>query len=62
MNPERDKHVKQLYTMSYTLNQQEADLLVEAMQELKTALIEELLEQQDFTEANQVIANIKGKL
>lgn len=62
MNPDRDKNVTNLYTISYTLTQKEADSMIAAMEEMRATLIEEVLNFQDFEEANSVIAKIKAKL
>jgi len=61
MNPDRDKNVKQLYTIRYTIKQQKAVEAVQALDELRTELIEQVIDMGDFAEARAVIAKIMEK-
>ena len=61
MNPDRDKNVKPLYTIRYTIKQEKAMEAVQALEELGNELIEQVIDMGDFAEARAVIAKIMEK-
>jgi hypothetical protein len=50
-----------LYTIRYTIKQQKAVEAVQALDELRTELIEQVIDMGDFAEARAVIAKIMEK-
>ena len=61
INPDRDKNVKKLYTIQYTVKQQKALEAVQVLEELRNELIEQVIDMGDFVEARAVIAKIMEK-
>ena len=61
INPDRDKNVKPLYNIRYTIKQQKALDAVQVLEELRNELIEQVIDMGDFVEARAVIAKIMEK-
>lgn len=60
-NPDRDKNVKTMYTIRYTIKQQKALDQYQALEELRNELIDQLIDMDDLVEAREVIAKIMEK-
>jgi hypothetical protein len=61
INPDRDKNVKPMYTIRYTIKQQKALDRFQALEQLRDELVEQLVDLGDFAEAREVIAKIMEK-
>jgi hypothetical protein len=61
INPDRDKNVKPMYTIRYTIKQQKALDRFQALEQLRNELIDQVIDMGDFAEAREVIAKIMEK-
>ena len=61
INPDRDKNVKPLYTIRYTIKQQKALDRFQALELLRNELIDQVVDMGNFAEAREVIAKIMEK-